>query len=257
MSCAYAIDAAGVQVRRRGRLTLDVDALKVEQGSFVGVAGPNGSGKSTLLACIAGLLRRTAGRLAILGDEALAHPSLRMRQKVALVTQMAAADPRLPITVLESVLVGTYSRLGLFRRPGREERRLAMETLELLGIVALADRPLGQCSGGEMQRTAIARALVRQPALLLLDEPTSALDWLAQREIMDCVRDIHRRFSMTILMATHDFDVLARCCDQAVALRHGQRVWQGEPEALTAPSTLQAVFGRTIPREEADGRRAV
>lgn len=234
-----AIAGAALRVCRRGREALRLDDIMVPAGDFLGLAGPNGSGKSTLLACLAGLLRPASGDLRVLGTTVDMA-----RRRVALVTQLQALDPRLPISVLESVLVGTHARLGLFRRPGPSEHRLAMDMLALTGVDHLAKRPLGQCSGGEIQRVAIARALTRQPSLLLLDEPTSALDWLAQQEIMSCLMAIHARFGMTVVMATHDVDALQRWHGRVLALREGRAVWRGPVEEATTPEALRAIFGR-------------
>lgn len=206
------------RVERQGRAVLDISLLQVGRGEFLGVIGPNGSGKSTLLGVLAGRIRLAGGVARLTrpdGDAA----------RVALAAQMNSLDPRLPISVMESVLVGCYSELGLLRRPGPEERRRASELLELVGIPHLAQRPIGQCSGGEAQRAAIARALLQRPDVLLLDEPTSALDWRAQREILACIKGIHAAMGLTTLMVTHELNALPALSDRVLALKGGQMAW--------------------------------
>lgn len=225
-----------VRVLRQGRAVLDVPLLEIRRGEFLGVIGPNGSGKSTLLAVLAGRLRLAGGRVQVAGPEEGG------RGRVALAPQMSALDPRLPISVLESVLVGAYAELGPLRRPGPKLRERARELLGLVGIPHLEDRPIGRCSGGEAQRAAIARALLQRPDMLLLDEPTSALDWRAQREILECVRDIHARLGLTTVMVTHELNSLPVLCTRVLALRQGRQQWLGPAVQALEPERLAAIF---------------
>ncbi len=232
----------GVVVVRRGVEALRVDRLEVRRGEFHGIIGPNGSGKSTLLGVICGQLRAAAGEVSLLGRLANGRERRSLRRRLGLVTQLSTVDPRLPISVLESVMVGAYGRLGLWRRPGKKTRQLAMDMLQLTGIAHLASRPLGHCSGGELQRASIARALTQEPEALLLDEPTSALDWRAQRTILSCIRDIHRAMGLTTVMVTHELNALPELCDRVTALREGRVFWTGPaPEALDK-RRLQALY---------------
>lgn len=209
-----------VVVSPGGRTILDVPGLTVPAGEFLAVVGPNGAGKSTLLGLVngfvrPGFMRSGSGAAVVLGQDMCASGAWRVRRRVALVAQMTAVDPRLPISVLETVMTGGYGRLGLLRRPGAALRAQALANMERTGIAHLAQRPFGQCSGGERQRAAIARALTQQPDILLLDEPTSALDWHAQREIMALVTSIHRERAagagppLTTILITHDLNALA------------------------------------------------
>jgi len=230
-----AVTLTGVRVVRQGRTVLEVPSLEVVRGEFLGVIGPNGSGKSSLLAAVAGRLPLSAGRVAVVSAAG-------GRGRVALAAQMSALDPRLPISVLESVLVGAYAEVGLLRRPGPDVRARARELLELVGIAHLEDRPIGRCSGGEAQRASIARALLQRPDVLLLDEPTSALDWRAQREILECVRDIHTRLGLTTLMVTHELNALPELCDRVLTLRQGRPTWLGPAREALDPQRLAETF---------------
>lgn len=225
-----------VRVLRQGRVVLDVPLLEIVRGEFLGVIGPNGSGKSTLLAVLAGRLGCGGGHTEVSGS------GKGGRGRVALAPQMSALDPRLPISVLESVMVGAYAELGPLRRPGPEVRARARELLALVGIPHLEDRPIGRCSGGEAQRAAIARALLQRPDVLLLDEPTSALDWRAQREILECVRDIHARLGLTTVMVTHELNSLPVLCTRVLALRQGRPQWLGPAAQALEPERLAAIF---------------
>lgn len=232
---APVIRLEGARVERQGRAVLDISHLEVGRGVFLGVVGPNGSGKSTLLGVLAGRIRLAGGAARLARPDGGAA-------RVALAAQMSSLDPRLPISVMESVLVGCYSELGLLRRPGPEERRRASELLELVGIPHLAQRPIGQCSGGEAQRAALARALLQRPDVLLLDEPTSALDWRAQREILACVKDIHAAMGLTTLMVTHELNALPELCDRVLALKGGRMAWDRPAEEALDAELLGEIF---------------
>lgn len=221
---------------------LDIPLLEVHRGEFLGIIGPNGSGKSTLLGALAGRVALRSGAIHLGGSVPSRGSGAAGHATVAMAAQMTALDPRLPISVLESVMVGAYAQLGLLRRAGAAVRAKAMDMLDLVGIAHLAGRPIGHCSGGEAQRAAIARALLQKPDILLLDEPTSALDWRAQREILDCIKGIHTALGLTTLMVTHDLNALPVLCDRVLALRSGALAWLGPPREVLEPERLAEIF---------------
>lgn len=264
-----------VVVAPRGRRILDVGSFEAHPGEFVVLVGPNGAGKSTLLGVVNGFVRPATGRATVLGRDMRERGGWRVRKRVALVAQMAEVDPRLPISVLETVMVGGYGRLGLLRRPGAALRSLALAHLARTGIAHLAGRPFGQCSGGERQRAAIARALTQQPDILLLDEPTSALDWHAQRDILALVADIHEErrrtdHPLTTLMVTHDLNALHRdtavdeagrrdapAVDRVVCMAQGRVTWAGTVEDALDADRLTALYGTPIAIIRHGGRPVV
>ena len=195
-------------------------ALHVRAGEFLAVMGPSGSGKSTLLnivGCLdgpsAGTYRLAGEEVAGLGGDMLAR--IRNRQ-LGFVFQTFNLLPRL--NAVENVEVPLLYR-GL---PGRERRRLAEETLSLLGLGDRLRHFPTTLSGGEQQRVAIARAIVGQPAVLLADEPTGNLDSVRGKEIMDIFRDLNVK-GMTVVTITHDAEV-ARYAHRTVRLRDGRLV---------------------------------
>jgi putative ABC transport system ATP-binding protein len=199
------------------RVLSDVN-LTVEQGEYVAVVGPSGSGKSTLLNIFGCLDVPSGGRFlvegrdtATLDDTQLSH--LRNR-RIGFVFQSFHLVSHL--TVLENV------ELPLFyaRRPRAERRRRALELLQAVGLTGRQGHRPAQLSGGECQRTAIARALANDPALLLADEPTGNLDSATSREIMALIDTLHRG-GATVVLITHDPE-LARHAPRCVALRDGR-----------------------------------
>ncbi len=161
----------------------------------------------------------------------------------------------MPLSVFESVLGGSYGRLGLLKRPGKREKDLAMRSLEVVGLAHLAARPIGHLSGGERQRTALARALTQEPELLLLDEPTASLDWQAQREILNTIADLRRQYHLTVLMVTHDLNAVFSLAQKVAMLKEGHLVWQGDVEKAMDPDLLSSLYDVPITIAEHEGRK--
>ncbi len=244
----------GVSVRFGARLILDGLGLELAPGDFWSVIGPNGAGKSTLLGLFNGLTRYHSGRVEVLGRPVTAKTARDVRLRVAHVFQSVEIDPKMPLSVFEAVLAGTYGRLGLFRRPGDREKELAHAALKTVGLADLARRPLGQLSGGERQRTALARALVQEPELLLLDEPTASLDWQAQREILTLIKALVRQFPLTVIMATHDLNAVSQIATHAAMLKQGRLIWQGTTGAAMSPRLLSTLYDVPISVVKVEGR---
>lgn len=209
---------------RRGEVrALDGVNLQVGEGEFVAVRGPSGSGKSTLLLTIAGMIRPTSGTVVVKGQDLyqLGGPQrARYRaEQLGFVFQMFHLVPYL--TVLENVLLPTR----LLPQGGRDVRAQALEALERLGMGARAEHRPAELSTGERQRTAIARAIINQPWLLLADEPTGNLDVDTAAQIMSYLREFHET-GRTVIVVTHDPAVEAQA-GRRVQLRAGEIVSVG------------------------------
>jgi molybdopterin-binding protein len=187
----------GIRVHRAGRTVLDVPELLVDAGQVLAVIGPNGAGKSTLLRIVGLLETPAAGSLRFQGERVSPADTLAVRRRMASVFQ----DP-----LLTDATVGDNVRLGLRFRgaDGAGSAPRVGEWLEQLGIAHLAGRQARTLSGGEAQRTALARALVLQPELLLLDEPFSALDQPTREGLIEDMARILRRSRTTTVLVTHD-----------------------------------------------------
>ena len=163
-----AIEVTGVRKAYGGRVVVDVDELQVRTGEVLAVLGPNGAGKSTLLRIMALLEAPDTGRLTHFG-RAVTSRDLAARRRIAVVFQR-------PLLFHGKVLANVEYGLRLRRLPRSERRARTDEVLDLLGVAHLRDADVRTLSGGELQRIALARALVLQPSILFLDEPTSNLD---------------------------------------------------------------------------------
>jgi len=222
-------------------------SLEVSKGDFIGIIGPNGAGKTTLLTVINGLGRLVNGDARVLGLRVNGMNRTALRKSIGYVAQVQNIDPRLPINVRETVMVGCYGRLGLLRRPTRAQWERVDNVLEMVGIAHLARRPVGHLSGGEYQKASIARALVQQPEILLLDEPTASIDPQAQREIMSLIQLIHTEYRITTLLVTHDLRQLRAICDRLLLMKEG-KIWrEGAPESMLVDDVLSELYNGAKP----------
>ncbi len=241
-----AINIEDAMVSYREDVALCGVSLEVKHGEFVGIIGPNGAGKTTLLTVINGLGKLRRGRVSVLGLPVNRGNGTSLRKRVGYVAQVQNTDSRLPINVRETVMVGCYGRLGLFRRPSRAHWEDVDRVLETVGVTHLGDRPIGHLSAGEQQRVAIARVLIQKPEIFLLDEPTASLDWRAQKEILNLVRTIHDTYRLTTLFVTHDLNTLPRTCHRIVLMKEG-KIWQdGTPESILKGETLSELYSTPI-----------
>jgi ABC-type Mn2+/Zn2+ transport system ATPase subunit len=233
-------------VSYREDVALQGVSLEVKEGEFIGIIGPNGAGKTTLLTVINGLGKLVHGKAWVLGSRLNGSNGINLRKHIGYVAQVERIDPRLPISVRETVMVGCYGRLGLFRRPTRAQQETVDKALEMVGIAHLSQRPIGHLSGGEYQRAAIARALVQQPEIFLLDEPTASIDQKAQHEILNLMKLVHRQYHTTTLFVTHDLSTLPSICQRLILMKDG-RIWQqGSPQSMLQEEVLTELYGAPI-----------
>ena len=208
----------------------------VAPGEAVALIGPNGAGKSTLIKAVLGLVPVVAGTIEVLGQ-----PPRQARREVAYVPQADALDPGFPVTAAQVVLMGRYRRIGWLRRPGREDRRLALEALDAVGLAPRAHTRFGLLSGGQRQRVLLARAIAQQPRLLLLDEPFNGLDAVSQDALLSAINTLKQQ-GVAILVSTHDLALAHLACDDVCLLNHHQFAFGPVDETLT-PENLRAAYG--------------
>jgi len=221
----------GIQVARLGRTVLSVPELAVDAGQVLAVIGPNGAGKSTLLRVMGLLETPAAGSVRFQGERVSPADGLAIRRRMASVFQ----DP-----LLTDATVGDNVALGL-RFRGVDRERVAprvTEWLDQLGIAQLASRQARTLSGGEAQRTALARALVLEPELLLLDEPFSALDQPTREALIEDLGRILRRRRATAVLVTHDRGEAQALGDRVAVMLEGRLLQVDEAgQVFRAPAS--------------------
>lgn len=210
--------------------------LTIRRPSLVGILGPNGAGKSTFIKAILGLTPMVSGQVSVQGR------SIRQaRRIIGYVPQRESVDWEFPVSVLDVVLMGTYGRLGWFRRPGRREREWARECLTRVGIADLAERQIGQLSGGQQQRTFLARALAQRAEIYFMDEPMAGVDAATERVIFQLLAEL-REAGKTVLVVHHDLRTVPAYFDE-VALLNMRLVASGATDATFTKENLQKTYG--------------
>ncbi|MGH3661757.1 MAG: amino acid ABC transporter ATP-binding protein [Micromonosporaceae bacterium] len=228
-------------VRYRGCEAVADVSLDVAGGEVVAVIGPSGSGKSTFLRCVNHLQRPTSGRVlidgAVTADAAQKQPRTaelaRLRRRVGMVFQSFNLFPHL--STLENVMLAQVHAL---HRPKEQARQRGMDLLERVGLSDKADSRPAQCSGGQQQRTAIARALALDPTVMLFDEPTSALDPELGAEVLAVMRELVSD-GMTMIVVTHEMHFAEDVADRVVFMADGRVVEEGPPSTVLRSPTHQ------------------
>jgi manganese/iron transport system ATP-binding protein len=218
----------------------------VEPGSAVALIGPNGAGKSTLLKAILGLVDVAGGSITVLGKTPAAA-----RGEVAYVPQADTLDAEFPVSALQVVLMGRYRRVGWLRRPGRADRAVAADALDLVGLGGAARARFGTLSGGQRQRVLLARAIAQQARLLLLDEPFNGVDAVSQDRLLSALAEL-RAGGASVVMSTHDLALAHLACDEACLLNRHQFAF-GPVETTLTPELLRATYGANALDLRGDG----
>ncbi len=215
-------------------------SLAVPPQKITALVGPNGSGKSTLLRGLARLMQPHGGAV-YLDGQAIHHlPTKYVARQLAILPQRPEAPDGL--TVRELVAFGRFPYQGLLGVASEEDNRQIEAALEITGTACLAERLLGELSGGQRQLAWIAMALAQDTELLLLDEPTTFLDMAHQLEVLEVLERLHRQRQRTIVMVLHDINQAARHADHMIALVAGRIVASGTPREVLTPRILAEVF---------------
>ena len=234
-----AIDVRDLTVAYRDKPVLwDLD-VAVPRGVLMAIVGPNGAGKTTFIKAVLGLIRIAAGQVRFFGGT-----YEEKRHLVAYVPQRGSVDWDFPTSVLDVVMMGLYGRLGWIRRPGKKERRLAMEALEKTGMDSLADRQISQLSGGQQQRVFLARALVQDAEIYLMDEPFQGVDATTERAIIDLLRQL-RAGDKTVVVVHHDLQTVTDYFDH-VMLLNVRRIASGPVTEAFTEENLRLTYGGRV-----------
>ncbi|MEU8847011.1 ATP-binding cassette domain-containing protein [Streptomyces sp. NPDC048564] len=225
--------------RSRGREVTALDGvdLHVREGEVYGVIGQSGAGKSSLIRCINLLERPTAGTVSVAGQDLTAlagrgpragRELRRARSRIGMVFQ------HFNLLSSRTVQDNVELPLEILGTSGKDRSRKALELLDLVGLADKAKAYPAQLSGGQKQRVGIARALAGDPKVLLSDEATSALDPETTRSILQLLRDLNRQLGLTVLLITHEMDVVKSICDSAALMENGRVVESGTVSELLA-----------------------
>lgn len=234
-NAGVALELRHVTVRRGDVEVLRDVSLTLPERRFLAVIGPNGAGKSTLVKVLLGLIMPVRGEVQVRGAPAGRDPD-----RIGYVPQLKTFDRSFPATALELVVSGLRGSW-----PGRirsHERDAACEALSRVGADRLTRRPLARLSGGELQRAFLARALVRQPDLVILDEPATGVDFLAEHDLNRLLERYQHDAGATIVMVTHDLAAARHHADEVLVLNRTV-IGYGPPDRVLTSSCLERAYG--------------
>nr|WP_271210225.1 metal ABC transporter ATP-binding protein [Rhodococcus wratislaviensis]GLK35359.1 ABC transporter [Rhodococcus wratislaviensis] len=241
MTTQPAVEVQDVTVHYGDVLALDQVSLALQPGRVCGLVGMNGSGKSTLFKTIMGTVKPDSGTVRINGT---APAAARKTGVLGYVPQSEDVDWTFPLSVRDVVMTGRYGHMGLTRRPGRADREAVDHALERVELTELADRQIGQLSGGQKKRTFVARGIAQGATILLLDEPFAGVDKRSEATITALLRELAAA-GAAILVSTHDLHALPTLADEAILLMRTV-LMHGDPTVVLHPENLAAAFGLDV-----------
>ena len=251
----WAIDVTDVGVVRDGRWLIKGIGWQVAAGKCVAIVGHNGSGKSTLAKTLCGYIFPTRGEVAVLGQKFGESDLNHLRESVRLVQATASIEIETDQTVRQIVLTGFFGSLQLYHDVTPAMVQQANRQIKRMGLSRVADHAIATLSSGERVRMWIARALVTQPALLILDEPTAGLDLVAREQVLAQIESLHaRRSRPTIVLITHHLEELPRVTSQVLLLRGGKIAAVGSPAKVLTSAVISKAYGHPLTVGKRAGR---
>ena len=214
--------------------------LEVSKGEMLCLLGANGCGKTTLLHCVSGALKLKSGKVKLDGRDIASMKASQIARKVGFVFQEHSAP--FPYPVIDVVCMGRAPHLSMFSAPSREDRRIAEESLEKVGMLHLRDKPYTKISGGERQLVLIARTIAQQPEVILLDEPTSHLDFKNQTLILRMISRLAKQ-GLSIMMSSHLPNHALLFSSKVALLCGGGILATGNPDDVITEESLREVYG--------------
>jgi iron complex transport system ATP-binding protein len=229
-------------------------SLQVCSGEVLALIGPNGAGKSTLVRAVSGVVPVQAGKVLVDGEDVLSMPTMRRARQLAVVPQAVSLPPA--YSVWETVLLGRTPYLNFLGQVSTKDEEITRLALQKVDVLELAERRVGELSGGEQQRVLLARALVQSTPILILDEPTVHLDLQYQIALMEIVRNLAHADHLAVLIALHDLNLAARYADRVALLVAGEIRAVGTARQVMTAEIISKAYQipvRVVPHPFEDG----
>jgi zinc transport system ATP-binding protein len=227
--------------RERGVEAVQEITMRVEQGSRLGILGPNGGGKSTLIKLMLGLMKPKSGSIRVFG---ISPKQARREGLIGYLPQRIEPHRAWPLSVRQVIALPIECRLSPWERLRDEQNTAIDRAIEMVGLTDLAERPIGALSGGQLQRTMIARAIAGGPKLLVLDEPMVGVDVANQQRFAQLINTLHKELGLTTVIVTHDLRAIAAVADRVACLARTLH-FHDAPQGLT-PQVLADVFAHDV-----------
>ncbi|MGY4688396.1 metal ABC transporter ATP-binding protein [Salibacterium sp. K-3] len=231
-----ALDVQNITVAYQESAVLENAAFSVPKGKLVGIVGPNGAGKSTLLKAVLDLVPKLHGRAVFFGEDLKT-----VRSSIGYVPQRGEVDWDFPTDALDVVTMGRYGHAGLFRRPRKQDKEIAFQSLQELGMEQFAKRQIRQLSGGQQQRVFLARAMAQDASLYIMDEPFAGVDAKTERAIIQLMQK-WKQENKTIIVVHHDLQTAQEYFDWMILLNK-HVVAHGPTEDVFTKEKLQEAYG--------------
>lgn len=222
-----------------GREVLNDINFSFESGKLIGIIGPNGAGKSTLMKTILGLVQKDKGTISFNGQRLQ-----KVQKQIAYVPQRANIDWDFPITVIDTVLLGVYPKLGLFKRPSKTDRSFAIECLKKVGMEQFSNRHISELSGGQQQRVFLARALAQNANYLFLDEPFVGIDVASEEMIITILKQL-RDEGKLVFVVHHDLSKVSQYFDELVLINR-KLIASGPVQEVIYPEVIAKAYYEDI-----------
>lgn len=210
-------------------------SIEFPKGELIAIVGPNGAGKTSLIKAITELVKPISGKVEIFGKTFKEES-----KKIAYVPQRAGIDWDFPISVFDTVIMGTYGKLGWLRKPGKREKAQTLKMLQKLEISEHAKKQIGELSGGQQQRMFIARALIQDAEIYLLDEPFQGVDAVTENKILNIFREL-KDAGKTIICVHHDLTTVEEYFDY-VMLLNKEVVKFGKTEEIFTDKNIKETY---------------
>ncbi len=234
------LEIQSLKVAYHDHVVLHALDLTIQAGEVLAVVGPNGAGKSTLVRALSGVIPLLAGQVSMDGRALNNLPPMQRARLLAVVPQAH----HLPgaYTVYQTVLLGRTPYLSWLGNPGEGDHQIVRQAMQQTHTLDLAERPVGELSGGEQQRVLLARALAQDAPVMLLDEPTTHLDLQHQSNLLNLVRKLAQEKSLTVLMVVHDLNLASLYADRVALIVDGRIYSFGIPEEVLTAENLTSVY---------------
>lgn len=229
------IDVKNMSVSYYGNEVVRNISFSFDTGKLIGIIGPNGAGKSTLMKAMLDLIPKDSGEISICNQSVKA-----LRKKIAYVPQRSNIDWDFPITVRDTVLLGTYPNLKVFRRPGKSEKNWAYQCLEKVGMHQFSKRQIAELSGGQQQRVFLARALAQKADFFFLDEPFVGIDVASEKTIIHILKKLRDEGS-TVFVVHHDLSKVEAYFDDLILLNK-ELIESGSVQEVLQPESMAKAY---------------
>jgi len=234
------LSVSQVSYRYQNDLVLDEVSFALQKGDYCAIIGPNGSGKTTLLNLISGALKKQEGELQILGKNIEDYHVKDLAKQISVVPQRS--EPVYHFSVFDMVMFGRHPYQTRWNYYNTDDECIVMDALKKTNLFSLKDRMTSQLSGGEFQRTLIARAIAQQAPLMLLDEPLANLDIPHQFEILEILSDLNKTKQTTVLMVIHDLSLAMQAIPKSLLLKKGRLTYIGDTQNICRQNLVFELF---------------